>query len=194
MDNISFDLALNPLAQLHSTVSSIYLAALTKGDLGTMNLKIEDIENDAADITFGKFGLNDDLVKAVSDLGYESPSAIQEKTIPLILDGRDIIGQAQTGTGKTAAFALPMLEKIDPKSKKIQALVLTPTRELAIQVAEAIHSYAKHLGRIRILPVYGGQSISQQIRHLRQGVQIIVWNARACNGSFAPGKRLIFLI
>lgn len=92
----------------------------------------------------------------------------------MILEGRDIIGQAQTGTGKTAAFSLPMLEKIDPKSKQVQALVLTPTRELAIQVAEAIHSYAKHIGRIRILPVYGGQSISQQIRHLRSGVQIIV--------------------
>jgi len=139
-----------------------------------MNLNIEDIENDAADVTFSKFGLNEHLVKAVSDLGYETPSAIQEKTIPLILEGRDIIGQAQTGTGKTAAFALPMLDKIDPKSKKVQALVLTPTRELAIQVAEAIHSYAKHIGRIKILPVYGGQSISQQIRHLRQGVQIIV--------------------
>ncbi|MDQ3633843.1 MAG: DEAD/DEAH box helicase [Acidobacteriota bacterium] len=124
--------------------------------------------------TFAGFGLNDKLLKAIKELGYETPSPIQEKTIPLILEGRDIIGQAQTGTGKTAAFSLPMLEKIDPKSKQVQALVLTPTRELAIQVAEAIHSYAKHIGRIRILPVYGGQSISQQIRHLRSGVQIIV--------------------
>lgn len=124
--------------------------------------------------TFAEFGLNDKLLKAIKELGYETPSPIQEKTIPLILEGRDIIGQAQTGTGKTAAFSLPMLEKIDPKSKQVQALVLTPTRELAIQVAEAIHSYAKHIGRIRILPVYGGQSISQQIRHLRSGVQIIV--------------------
>lgn len=124
--------------------------------------------------TFAGFGLNDKLLKAIKELGYETPSPIQEKTIPLILEGRDIIGQAQTGTGKTAAFSLPMLEKIDPKSKQVQALVLTPTRELAIQVAEAIHSYAKHIGRIRILPVYGGQSISQQIRHLRNGVQIVV--------------------
>lgn len=126
------------------------------------------------DITFAQFGLKDELTKAISDLGYETPSPIQQKTIPLILEGRDIIGQAQTGTGKTAAFALPVLEKIDVKSKNVQALVLTPTRELAIQVAEAFHSYAKHIGHVRVLPVYGGQSISQQIRHLRSGVQIIV--------------------
>ncbi len=137
-----------------------------------MNLKIEDIND--KDASFGQFGLSDELMKAINVLGYETPSPIQEKTIPLILEGRDIIGQAQTGTGKTAAFALPMLEKIDPTSKQVQALVLTPTRELAIQVAEAIHSYAKHMGRVRILPVYGGQSISQQIRHLKRGVQIVV--------------------
>ncbi len=124
--------------------------------------------------TFAQFGLSDELMKAVSDLGYEMPSPIQAKTIPLLLEGKDIIGQAQTGTGKTAAFALPTLQRIDTTTSKIQALVLTPTRELAIQVAEAFHSYAKHLGRVRVLPVYGGQSISQQIRHLRSGVQIIV--------------------
>lgn len=135
-----------------------------------MNIQTEETN----DTSFAEFGLNDKLMKAIKELGYETPSAIQSKTIPLILEGRDIIGQAQTGTGKTAAFALPMLDNIDPKSKKIQALVLTPTRELAIQVAEAIHSYGKHLGRIRVLPVYGGQSISQQIRHLRSGVQIVV--------------------
>ena len=137
-----------------------------------MNLKIEDIIE--KDKSFDQFGLSEELIKAVNALGYETPSPIQEKTIPLIMEGRDIIGQAQTGTGKTAAFALPMLHKIDPKSKKVQALVLAPTRELAIQVAEAIHSYAKHMGRVRILPVYGGQSISQQIRHLKRGVQIVV--------------------
>ena len=136
-----------------------------------MNLKIEDIENDG---TFTKFGLSSELMEAINKLGYEKPSPIQDETIPLILEGRDIVGQAQTGTGKTAAFALPMLERIDPQSREVQALVLTPTRELAIQVAEAIHSYAKNLGRIKILPVYGGQPISQQIRHLRKGVQIIV--------------------
>ncbi len=129
---------------------------------------------ETSDMSFGQFGLKKELTKAISDLGYEAPSPIQLKTIPLIIAGRDIIGQAQTGTGKTAAFALPVLEKINVKSKDVQALVLTPTRELAIQVAEAFHSYAKNLGGVRVLPVYGGQSISQQIRHLRSGVQIIV--------------------
>ncbi|MCY7377450.1 MAG: DEAD/DEAH box helicase [Pyrinomonadaceae bacterium] len=126
------------------------------------------------EITFAQFGLRDELTKAVNDLGYEMPSPIQQKTIPLLLEGKDIIGQAQTGTGKTAAFALPTLQKIDTATSRVQALVLTPTRELAIQVAEAFHSYAKHLGRVRVLPVYGGQSISQQIKHLRSGVQIVV--------------------
>ncbi len=135
-----------------------------------MNISTEE----SIEITFAQFGLSDELNKAISDLGYEMPSPIQQKTIPLLLEGKDIIGQAQTGTGKTAAFALPTLQKIDTTTSKIQALVLTPTRELAIQVAEAFHSYAKHLGRVRVLPVYGGQSISQQIRHLRSGVQIVV--------------------
>lgn len=124
--------------------------------------------------SFAIFGLNPQLLKAVNELGYEMPSPIQLRTIPILLAGKDLIGQAQTGTGKTAAFALPILDKIDVKSRAVQALVLTPTRELAIQVAEAFHSYAKYLGQIRVLPVYGGQSISQQIRHLRSGVQIIV--------------------
>jgi len=124
--------------------------------------------------TFKEFGLIDELMKAIEDVGYETPSPIQLKTIPVILEGRDVVGQAQTGTGKTAAFALPGLQKIDTSTSRIQLLVLTPTRELAIQVAEAFHTYAKHLGRIRVLPVYGGQSISQQIKHLRSGVQVIV--------------------
>ena len=124
--------------------------------------------------TFNQFGLNDELMQAINDVGYETPSPIQLKTIPLLLGGRDIVGQAQTGTGKTAAFALPGLQKIDTKSSKVQVLVLTPTRELAIQVAEAFHTYAKYLGRVRVLPVYGGQSISQQIKHMRSGVQVVV--------------------
>jgi ATP-dependent RNA helicase DeaD len=126
------------------------------------------------EISFASFNLKGEITKAVHELGYEAPSPIQQKTIPLLLEGRDIIGQAQTGTGKTAAFALPVLNNIEVKNGEVQALVLTPTRELAIQVAEAIHSYAKYLGKVRVLPVYGGQSISQQIRHLRSGVQIIV--------------------
>jgi len=124
--------------------------------------------------SFEQFDLSKELLQAVNDLGYETPSPIQLKTIPLLLDGKDIIGQAHTGTGKTAAFALPMLEKINIKNRELQALVLTPTRELAIQVAEAFHTYAKYLERVRVLPIYGGQSISQQIKHLKSGVQIIV--------------------
>ncbi len=135
-----------------------------------MNIQTEE----AIEITFAQLGLSDELMKAVNDIGYETPSPIQLKTIPLLLEGKDIIGQAQTGTGKTAAFALPALQNIDVKSTAVQILVLTPTRELAIQVAEAFHSYAKHLGRVRVLPIYGGQSIGQQIRHLKSGVQVIV--------------------
>jgi ATP-dependent RNA helicase DeaD len=133
-----------------------------------MTLETDEIK------TFKEFGLIDELMKAIDDVGYETPSPIQLKTIPVLLEGRDIVGQAQTGTGKTAAFALPGLQKIDTSTSRIQLLVLTPTRELAIQVAEAFHTYAKHLGRVRVLPVYGGQSITQQIKHLRQGVQVIV--------------------
>lgn len=133
-----------------------------------MTLETDDVK------TFKEFGLIDELMKAIDDVGYETPSPIQLKTIPVLLEGRDIVGQAQTGTGKTAAFALPGLQKIDTSTSRVQLLVLTPTRELAIQVAEAFHTYAKHLGRVRVLPVYGGQSITQQIKHLRQGVQVIV--------------------
>jgi ATP-dependent RNA helicase DeaD len=133
-----------------------------------MSLEMDEVN------TFEEFGLIDELMKAIGDVGYETPSPIQLKTIPILLEGRDIVGQAQTGTGKTAAFALPALQKIDTSTSKVQILVLTPTRELAIQVAEAFHTYAKHLGRVRVLPVYGGQSITQQIKHLRSGVQVIV--------------------
>ncbi len=140
----------------------------------TDNLETNDSENEPDNNTFAQFGLSKDLMKAIKEIGYEAPSPIQVKVIPLLLEGRDIVGQAQTGTGKTAAFALPILERIDLKSSKIQALVLAPTRELAIQVAEAFHTYSKHVGRIKVLPVYGGQSISQQMKHLRGGVQVVV--------------------
>jgi len=135
---------------------------------------VEMSEETEMENPFEQFGLIAELVKAVKEVGYETPSPIQLKTIPILLAGRDIVGQAQTGTGKTAAFALPALQKIEVGNRKVQILVLTPTRELAIQVAEAFHTYAKFLGGVRVLPVYGGQSISQQIKHLRSGVQIIV--------------------
>lgn len=124
--------------------------------------------------TFAHFGFNAEIIKAIKEIGYETPSPIQLKTIPLLLEGKDIIGQAQTGTGKTAAFSLPLLQNIDASNNGLQAIVLTPTRELAIQVAEAIHSYAKYFKKVKVLPVYGGQSIFQQVKHLRNGVQIIV--------------------
>ncbi|MFL6228869.1 MAG: DEAD/DEAH box helicase [Pyrinomonadaceae bacterium] len=124
--------------------------------------------------SFDQFGLGASLIKAIGDVGYETPSPIQLKTIPLLLSGRDVVGQAQTGTGKTAAFALPILERINAKSNHVQALVLTPTRELAIQVAEAFHTYAKHLGGVRVVPVYGGQPIQQQLRRLHGGAQVVV--------------------
>ncbi len=107
-------------------------------------------------------------------MGFEESTPIQAKAIPVQMEGQDIIGQAQTGTGKTAAFGIPLLQKMDPKNKKLQALVLCPTRELAIQVAEEIRSLAKYLHGIKVLPIYGGQDIGRQIRSLRDGAQIII--------------------
>lgn len=123
---------------------------------------------------FSDLGLNKDLLKAISDLGFEEPSPIQILAIPVLLEGRDMVGQAQTGTGKTAAFGLPILEKISNRSKKTQALVLCPTRELAVQVSEEINLLAAHTRGISILPVYGGQSMDRQLRALQRGAQIVV--------------------
>lgn len=123
---------------------------------------------------FAQLGLNEQLLKALIEVGYETPSPIQAKSIPELLAGRDILGQAQTGTGKTAAFALPILNNLDLKQKSPQVLVLAPTRELAIQVAEAFQSYAHHLKGFHILPIYGGQGYDQQIRALKRGVHVIV--------------------
>ncbi len=124
--------------------------------------------------TFEELGLTPAILRAITKLGYESPTPIQNRSIPPLLEGRDVMGQAQTGTGKTAAFSLPLLQKIDLKKEVVQALVLLPTRELALQVAEAIHSYAKDLGRLKILPIYGGASMKQQLDHLKAGVQVVV--------------------
>jgi len=127
-----------------------------------------------ADSTFAALGLRDSLLRTLAALGYETPTPIQERTIPLLLAGRNVIGQAQTGTGKTAAFALPILEKVDPERRETQALVLMPTRELAVQVAEALHSYAHEMPRRSVLPVYGGAPIGHQLNRLERGVQIVV--------------------
>ncbi|EIC29824.1 MULTISPECIES: DEAD/DEAH box helicase [Methylomicrobium] len=114
------------------------------------------------------------VLKALEDVGYETPSPIQAQVIPFMLQGKDVLGQAQTGTGKTAAFALPILSRIDLKQRDPQVLVLAPTRELAIQVAEAFQRYAAHLKGFHVLPIYGGQDYSSQLRHLGRGAHVVV--------------------
>ncbi|MBP2029674.1 ATP-dependent RNA helicase DeaD [Methanohalophilus levihalophilus] len=124
-------------------------------------------------LTFKELHLSKDVERAVEDLGFEEPTPIQAQSIPFILEGRDVIGQAQTGTGKTAAFGIPALEMIDPDVKKVQVIVLCPTRELANQVAEELNKLAKYQ-KTKILPIYGGQPIERQIKALRRGVQIVI--------------------
>lgn len=123
---------------------------------------------------FNQLDLSAPLLKALDQIGYETPSPIQAQTIPFLLDGKDIIGQAQTGTGKTAAFALPLLSNLDLKQKDPQVMVLAPTRELAIQVAEAFQTYAKHIKGFHVLPIYGGQDSRGQVRALERGVHVVV--------------------
>lgn len=123
---------------------------------------------------FEELEINSKIIRAVTDMGFEEATPIQAKAIPVVLSGVDVIGQAQTGTGKTAAFGIPMLEKIDPKDKHLQAIVLCPTRELAIQVADEIRKLAKFMHSIKVLPIYGGQDIVKQIRSLKSGVQIMI--------------------
>jgi ATP-dependent RNA helicase DeaD len=125
-------------------------------------------------IPFERLALAPAILKAVADVGYELPSPIQAQAIPPLLEGRDLLGQAQTGTGKTAAFALPLLSRLDLARAEPQLLVLTPTRELAIQVAEALQTYARHLPGFHILPVYGGQGMAAQLRGLQRGAHVVV--------------------
>lgn len=129
---------------------------------------------DAPSLTFSDLGLEGAVLDGLKDVGYETPSAIQARTIPLLLQGRDVVGLAQTGTGKTAAFALPILARLERTQKAPQALVLAPTRELALQVCEAFESYAGHLKGIHVLPVYGGQAYGVQLSALRRGVHVVV--------------------
>ncbi|OBF27432.1 DEAD/DEAH box helicase [Mycobacterium sp. ACS4331] len=132
-------------------------------------------DSDAPDSpTFADLNINPAVLRAVTDVGYESPSAIQAATIPALLEGSDVVGLAQTGTGKTAAFAIPILSKIDTASRATQALVLAPTRELALQVAEAFGRYGAHLPGINVLPIYGGSSYGPQLAGLKRGAQIVV--------------------
>ncbi len=125
-------------------------------------------------IRFDELKLDERILRAVADMGFEEASPIQAQAIPVQAEGRDIVGQAQTGTGKTAAFGIPMLQKIDPKVKKLQAVALCPTRELAIQVADEIRRLAKYMHGVKVLPIYGGQDIVKQIRSLKDGTQIII--------------------
>ena len=134
----------------------------------------EEAEEVKPENGFETLGLPDKVVEAVKRVGFEQPSPIQAQTIPLLMEGRDVVGLAQTGTGKTAAFALPVLSQIDPKKRHPQALVLAPTRELALQVSDSFQSFADHLGGINVLPIYGGQAYGIQLSGLRRGAQVIV--------------------
>lgn len=136
-------------------------------------LPVDLIMTDSAP-TFDQFGLSKPILKALGEIGYESPSPIQQECIAHLLEGRDIIGQAQTGTGKTAAFSLPLLNMINIKDNFPQLLILAPTRELAIQVAEAVQSYAHHIKGFHVLPIYGGQAYNLQLRPLKRGVHVVV--------------------
>ena len=136
--------------------------------------EVEESTNDDGAVTFSSLGLNPLIVRAVDDEGYETPTPIQAATIPPLLAGKDVLGQAQTGTGKTAAFALPLLSRVDPNLHQTQLLVLAPTRELALQVSEAIRSYATHLNQIRVLPIYGGTGFTYQLKELRRGAHVVV--------------------
>ncbi|MAS53236.1 DEAD/DEAH box helicase [Nocardioides sp.] len=135
---------------------------------------MNDISEQSTEPTFEDLGLGDAVLKALRDVGYENPSTIQAQTIPPLLAGNDLVGLAQTGTGKTAAFALPILDQLDVRQKSVQALVLAPTRELALQVCEAFQKYAAHTKGVHVLPVYGGQAYGVQLSALRRGVHVVV--------------------
>src|ERR1700684_3310258 len=138
--------------------------------------------------SFRDLALSDPVLRALTDVGYEAPSPIQAATIPVLLSGVDMLGQAQTGTGKTAAFALPALTRIDLTKHEPQVLVLVPTRELALQVAEAFLKYAAHLKGFHVLPIYGGQSCKPQLNALRRGVHVVVGTPGRVSGHLERGS------
>ncbi|TNF43276.1 MAG: DEAD/DEAH box helicase, partial [Cytophagales bacterium] len=125
-------------------------------------------------IKFSDLGISEEILRAVEEMGYTQPSPIQSQAIPFVLEGHDVIGQAQTGTGKTAAFAIPIIDLVDPDFNKPQAIILCPTRELAVQVEGEIQKLAKYHKKISSVAIYGGESIDKQIRTLKKGVQIVV--------------------
>ncbi len=150
-------------------------ATLTRGAQaeGSGALTSEEAPKSDSGTTFADLGLSELLLQSIAAVGYEIPSPIQERTIPVLLEGHDVIAQAQTGSGKTAAFGLPIIERIEPRERGVQTLILCPTRELAIQVSEALHKYGRHK-RIETLPIYGGQPYERQLRGLQRGVHIVV--------------------
>src|SRR6201985_2557298 len=137
-------------------------------------MSLPDSSAAASTTTFADLQIHPSVLRAIADVGYESPTGIQAATIPALMAGSDVVGLAQTGTGKTAPFAIPILSKIDVTSTATQALVLAPTRELALQVAEAFSRYGAHLPKINVLPLYGGSSYSVQLAGLRRGAQVVV--------------------
>ena len=163
VDLSSADLTLEPAQE----AGALELSTTLIGPIG-------EGHQEAATNGFGHFGFGPELLQALEAIGYQEPSPIQKAAIPELMLGRDLVGQAQTGTGKTAAFALPMLAAIDPAQRTPQVLVLTPTRELAIQVADSFNSYAAKLPQLRVLPVYGGADFRDQIARLKRGVQVVV--------------------
>ena len=134
----------------------------------------EESNNVEKKVSYRGSAIDERIVRAVEEMGFETMTPIQEQAIPIMLEGKDLIGQAQTGTGKTAAFGIPIIQKIDPEEKGLQAIILCPTRELAMQAAEEIRRFAKYMHEIKVVPVYGGQDISRQIRALAKGAQIVV--------------------
>src|SRR5258705_1333415 len=123
---------------------------------------------------FSELGLSPELLKAIDKLGFEQASPIQAESIPVLMQGRDVVGQSQTGSGKTAAFAVPAIEKVDPQQRTVQVLILCPTRELAVQVSEEVHKLAFFKRGLHALPIYGGQSYDRQLSGLRQGAHIVI--------------------
>ena len=159
------------------TIWGKMLEMMLKGWNGNLMESMENMENAEATETKKSYrdsAIDERIIRAVEEMGFESMTPIQEQAIPIMLDGKDLIGQAQTGTGKTAAFGIPIIQKIDPEEKGLQAIILCPTRELAMQAAEEIRRFAKYMHEVKVLPVYGGQDISRQIRALSKGVQIVV--------------------
>src|SRR5208282_1379756 len=123
---------------------------------------------------FSELGLSAEILKAIDKLGFEQASPIQAESIPILMSGKDVVGQSQTGSGKTAAFAIPAIEKVNPDQRQVQVLILCPTRELAVQVSEEVHKLALFKRGITALPIYGGQSYERQFWGLKQGAQIVI--------------------